>query len=381
MISRLIKFLRQMIIQRGSECRSWISLIQSSLLRFERQKKLLSVFPQRILGAFVAGLCLSLLFAACTPNNSVNTSANPTDKSASNTTQTKASVVRFGYQKSEIIIKSKGFLEKRLQPEGVSVQWIDFPAGPQLLEAMNVGSIDFGHTGESPPIFAQAAGASLTYIAGIAPTPASQALLVPQNSPIKTLADLKGKKIAFQKGSSAHYLVVQVLEKAGLQYSDIQPVSLPPADARAAFAKGSIDAWAIWDPFYAAAERALNARVLIDGKSVSSQGGYYLASRKFATENPQIVKAILSEIKKLEDWSDKNRQAVAETLAPVLGIDLETMKKATARKNFGVVPVDAQLIAKQQKVADTYYKLKLIPKPIDVKDAMLKPEEYAAFSP
>ncbi|MBR8836470.1 MAG: sulfonate ABC transporter substrate-binding protein [Stigonema ocellatum SAG 48.90 = DSM 106950] len=378
MISLLVKFLRQMIPSRKSE---WISLLQSSFFRFERQKRLLSVFPQSIFGPFIAGLCLSLLFASCTPNNSANNSANPTATSATNTTATKASVVRFGYQKSAILIKSKGVLEKRLQPEGVSVQWIDFPAGPQLLEAMNVGSIDFGHTGESPPIFAQAAGASLTYIAGIAPSPAGQALLVPQNSPIKTLADLKGKKIAFQKGSSAHYFVVQVLEKAGLQYSDIQPVSLPPADARAAFVKGSLDAWAIWDPFYAAAEKALNPRVLVDSKSVSNQGGYYLASRKFATENPQTVKAILEEITKLEDWSDKNRAAVAETLAPVLGIDLETMKKATDRKKFGVVPIDEQLMAKQQKVADTYYKLKLIPKQIDVKEAMLKPEQYAALSP
>jgi len=355
----------------------WISLIKSGLLLFKSQKRLLSVFSQPILGAFVSGLCLSLLFAACTPNKS----ANPADTSASNTSQSKASVVKFGYQKSAILINAKGVLEKRLQPEGVSVQWIEFPAGPQLLEAMNVGSIDFGHAGESPPIFAQAAGASLTYIAGIAPSPAGQALLVSQNSPIKTLADLKGKKITFQKGSSAHYFVVQLLEKAGLQYSDIQPVYLPPADARAAFVKGSLDAWAIWDPFYAAAEKNTNARVLIDGRSVNGQGGYYLASRKFATENPQTVKAILEEIKKLEDWSSKHREAVAETLAPVLGIDLEIMKKATDRKSFGVVPIDEQLIAKQQKVADTYYQLKLIPKQIDVKEAMLKPEQYAALSP
>ncbi|BAY10106.1 sulfonate ABC transporter substrate-binding protein [Calothrix sp. NIES-2098] len=340
-------------------------------------KRFFSVIPFPVAGAFITGLCLSLLFAACTANNPNNTTAS----SANNSNQAKASVVKFGYQKSAILIKSKGILEKRLQPQGVSVEWIEFPAGPQLLEAMNVGSIDFGHTGESPPIFAQAAGASLTYIAGIAPSPAGQAILVPPDSPIKSVTDLKGKKIAFQKGSSAHYLLLQVLEKFGLQYSDIQPIYLPPADARAALVKGSLDAWVIWDPFYAAAQKAINARVLIDGTEVNKQGGYYLASRKFATENPETIKAILEEIKALEEWSNQHRDEVAATLSPVLGIDLETMKTATKRRKFGIVPIDSNLISLQQKVADKFYELKLIPKQIDVKQAMLSPEQYAAFSP
>ena len=354
-------------------------LIEYRFFQWGSRKRLLSVFPVPIVGAFVAGICLSLLFAACSANNSAN-APTPNATSAANT-QTKASVVRFGYQKSAILIKAKGVLEKRLQPEGVSVEWIEFPAGPQLLEAMNVGSIDFGHTGESPPIFAQAAGASLTYIAGIAASPAGSAVLVPQNSPIKTATDLKGKKVAFQKGSSAHYMLLQLLDKTGLKYSDIQPLYLPPADARAAFVKGSLDAWVIWDPFYAAAEKAANARVLVDGKEINKQGGYYLASRKFANENQATLKAMLEEIQKLEEWSDKNRDAVAETLSPVLGIDLETMKKATNRKTFGVVPINEELIGLQQKVADTFYGLKLIPKKIDVREAMLKPEQYAALSP
>ncbi|MFQ4141290.1 sulfonate ABC transporter substrate-binding protein [Chlorogloeopsis sp. ULAP02] len=353
-------------------------LTKVRLLSLLSQKKFLSIPPLSISGAFVAGLCLSLLFAACTGNNSVE---NSNVTAANNTNQNKASVVRFGYQKSLILLKAKGVLEKRLQPEGVSVEWIEFPAGPQLLEAMNVGSIDFGHAGESPPIFAQAAGTPLTYVAGIAPSPQGSAILVAKNSPIKTVADLKGKKVAFQKGSSAHYMLVQILEKYGLKYTDIQPIYLPPADARAAFVKGSIDAWTIWDPFYAAAEKSANARVLIDGTGINKQGGYYLATRKFATEQPEIIKAVLEEIQKLEEWSDQNRDEVAGILAPVLGIDLDTMKKASSRRKFGVVPIDENLIAIQQQVADKFYELKLIPKQIDVKEAMLTPQQYAAFSP
>ncbi|MBD2691188.1 sulfonate ABC transporter substrate-binding protein [Anabaena catenula] len=347
------------------------------LFRLDGQKQLLSVRQIRIFGSFITGLCLSFLFAACTANNA----SNSISVSSNNPTPAKASLVRFGYQKSAILLKNKGVLEKRLQPEGVSVQWIEFPAGPQLLEAMNVGSIDFGHTGESPPIFAQSAGASLTYIAGIAPSPAGSAILVPKSSSIQKIADLKGKNIAFQKGSSAHYLLVQILEQAGLKYSEIKPIYLPPSDARAAFVKGSIDAWVIWDPFYAAAEKNTDARVLIDGSAITKQGGYYLASRQFATEQPVIIKAILEEIQKLEDWSDKNRDTVAETLSPILGIDLETMKKSTQRKKFGIVQIDDALIAEQQKVGDKFYELKLIPNKIDVKEAFLNPEQYTAFSP
>ena len=121
------------------------------LPRVGSRNRLLSVLPMPIVGAFMAGLCLSL-FAACTASNTANTSATSTN----NPTSAKASVVRFGYQKSAILLKAKGVLEKRLKPEGISVEWIEFPAGPQLLEAMNAGSIDFGHAGESPPIFTQA---------------------------------------------------------------------------------------------------------------------------------------------------------------------------------------------------------------------------------
>ncbi|QSJ18740.1 sulfonate ABC transporter substrate-binding protein [Nostoc sp. UHCC 0702] len=356
----------------------WIFLIKSTNIQLRNRQKFFLSIP--ITGAFITGLCLSLLFAACSPTPTVNSSSSNT-QSVSNSAPTKANVLRFGYQKSNILIKAKGVLEKRLSPEGVSVNWIEFPAGPQLLEAMNVGSIDVGHVGESPPIFAQAAGASLTYIAGIAASPAGSAILVPENSPIQQLTDLKGKKIAFQKGSSAHLLLVQALKKAGLKYTEIQPIYLPPADARAAFVKGSVDAWVIWDPFYAAAQEATKARVLIDGTGINKQGGYYLATRKFVTENPPIVKAVLEEIQKLEEWSKQHRQEVAQTLSPVLGIDIETMKKATNRRTFGIVPIDDNLINLQQEVADTYYQLKLIPKQVNVKEAVLTKEQYAAFSP
>ena len=165
-------------------------------------------------------------------------------------------VVTIGYQKygNLILLKGHGGLESKLAPLGFRVEWREFQSGPPLLEALNAGAIDFGHAGETPPIFAQAASVPFVYVAYEPPAPRGEAILVPKSSPINTLADLKGKKIALNKGSNVHFLLVQALEKAGVKYPEITAIYLAPADARAAFERGSVDAWVIWDPFQAAAE-------------------------------------------------------------------------------------------------------------------------------
>ena len=151
--------------------------------------------------------------------------------------------LRIDYQKGSIgmvLAKSHQLLEKRY-PES-KISWVEFPAGPQMLEALNVGSIDLGSTGDIPPIFAQAAGADLVYVGVEPPKPKAEVILVAENSPIKTVADLKGHKVAFQKGSSSHNLLLRALRQAGLKFTDIQPTYLTPADARAAFQQGNVDA-------------------------------------------------------------------------------------------------------------------------------------------
>src|SRR5690606_30844430 len=171
-------------------------------------------------------------------------------------------IIRIGYQKygNVILLKNKGTLEGKLAEIGYKPVWSEFPSGPPLLEALNAGAIDFGHAGEAPPIFAQAAAAEFVYVAHEPPAPKGEAILVPKDSPIKSVAELKGKKVALNKGSNVHYLLVKALEDAGLKYTDVQAVFLPPADARAAFERGSVDAWVIWDPYQAAAEKQLQAR-------------------------------------------------------------------------------------------------------------------------
>src|SRR5450755_4358779 len=195
-------------------------------------------------------------------------------------------VVRIGFQKygKLVLLKSKGTLEDKLKAAGYSVVWTEFPSGPPLLEALNVGAIDFGNAGETPPIFAQAAGAPLVYLAYDPPAPQGEAILVPKDSTLNSVADLKGKKVALNKGSNVHYLLVKALEKAGLKYTDIQPVFLAPADALAAFTRGSVDAWVIWDPYEAAAEASTGARILADGTSLVANHQFYFSSKKFLAE-------------------------------------------------------------------------------------------------
>ncbi|CAG2141731.1 putative aliphatic sulfonates-binding protein precursor [compost metagenome] len=289
-------------------------------------------------------------------------------------------LLRIGYQKygTLTLLKARGTLEKRLAPQGITVKWTEFPAGPQLLEGLNVGAVDFGTVGEAPPIFAQAAGAQLAYIGNEPPAPTAEAIVVPKGSALKSVADLRGKRVALNKGSNVHYLLVKQLEAAGVAYSEIQPVYLPPADARAAFERGAVDAWVIWDPFLAAAEKQLGARVLIDGRSadgknVVSNHQFYLASRPYAQAKPDVVSTILDELAQLGQWAGKQPKDASTVLVKETGLDATVLDLAVSRFSYGAKPVTPAVLAEQQRIADAFHTLKLIPKPIQVADAAWTP--------
>lgn len=276
-------------------------------------------------------------------------------------------VLRVGHQKGWLsVLKSRGTLEKRLNPLGVSVTWTEFNAGPVQLEALNVGSIDFGDVGEAPPIFAQAAGAPLVYAGATVPRPALEAVVVPKDSPIRRVADLKGKRVALNKGSNVHYFLVKLLEKHGLQYADVQPVFLAPPDARAAFEKGAIDAWVIWDPFLASAEKTLGARQVADARGVVNNRAFYFSSRDFATRNPDVLRIAIEEINVLERWISKNQAAAATELSGILGLDRSVTELFLSRADYGAAPVGREVLEEQQHIADTFYDLKLIPRKLNL---------------
>jgi sulfonate transport system substrate-binding protein len=283
--------------------------------------------------------------------------------------------IRIGWQKGSTlsIVKARGNLEARLKAEGVKVKWTEFPAGPQMLEGLNVGSIDLGVVGETPPVFAQAAGADLVYVGNEPPAPRAEKVLVPKDSPIKSLADLKGRRVVLNKGSNVHYLLVKALESVNLKYSDVEVAFLPPADARAAFERGAVDAWVIWDPFGAAAEAQLGARILADGTGIANNYNFYIASRPFVQKHPQVLASALEAINETGEWVGRNQAEAAAIVAPQIGLPVDVAAVSISRYGYGVKPLTDDVIRHQQQMADTLTGLKLIPKKLDVASVVWRP--------
>jgi sulfonate transport system substrate-binding protein len=282
-----------------------------------------------------------------------------------------AQTIHIGYQKYGLLVllKARGVLEPALAAKGWSVAWSEFPGGIQLVEAFQAGKLDFGVVGEAPPIFALAGGAPVVYLGAEPPAPAAEALLVPKASTVARVSDLAGKQIVVNKGSNAHYLLIRALAEAKVPYDKVKITFVPPAGARAAFEAGQVDAWSIWDPFFASAQQAAGARVLRDGKGLVENSSYYLGARDFAQTHAAIVDLVLEQIRQTGAWVNANRGAAAELLAPLIGIDKPALATALARSPFGLLPVSDQVLASQQQIADTFHALKLIPNPIRVADA------------
>jgi len=277
--------------------------------------------------------------------------------------------LRIGYQKSSVLItvlKAKGTLEPLLAGKGIKVSWHEFSTGLPLLEALNLGNVDFSaDVADTVPVFAQAAGAQITYVAQEAPSPTAQAIVVRADSPIRQVSDLKGRKVGVAKAAGGHYLLIAALEKAGLSFKDIEPAYLTPADGRAAFEKGAIDAWVVWDPFLSAAKVQSQARVLSVASDTASYQRYYLASDVYAKANPDVLRLIYQELQKAGVWVKKSPKEAAALLAGVWGLDASIVEQANAHRSYKVRAVTSTGLAEQQKIADAFLSEKLLPKRVD----------------
>ena len=282
--------------------------------------------------------------------------------------------VRIGYQKAGVFpaVKQRGTVEAAFRSLGIAVKWVEFAYGPPLLEALNTGNVDYGFAGDLPPIYAQASSANLQYVAAVPTSGLNEAIIVPADSPIRALTDLRSRKIGFGKGSSAHNTTLAALEKAGIPYADITPVYLAPADAAAAFAQGSLDAWTIWDPYLALAERDRGARVLTFAKDVHTTSSFVLANRGFTARHPEAIEKLNRIFAQEAEWADQHRAEVAQILHDATGVELDTVRRTVDRARFEVIPIGEQTIVNQQAIADRFYKLGLIPRPITVRDIVWK---------
>jgi len=282
--------------------------------------------------------------------------------------------LKVGYQKTNlpVIAKKLGVIEKALQPKGISVEWVEFPAGPPLVEALNVGAIHVGWTGDAPPIFGQAAGAAIVYVAALPPSGEGEGVFTKEGSGINAIADLKGKKVLVAKGTSAHNSLIAALEANGLKFSDIEPVYLGPADAAAAFASNEAVAWAVWDPFFAIAESKYKLKVLSRSADVLNVNTYFLANKGFAADNAEVIALTIAALGEAAAWADANRDQVAAAVAEVTKVPLEANQLAVSRAKFGIYPITDEIVAGQQATADRFFALGLLPAAVKISDAVWK---------
>ena len=292
--------------------------------------------------------------------------------------QEPAKELRIGWQKGGVfaLAKANGALEKRLADRGIAVSWNEFSSGPPLLEALGANALDFGSTGDIPPLFAQAAGGDLLYVAASKGSLDGSAILVKKDSPIQSLADLKGKKLAFKRGSSAHNFAVGALRSVGLSLGDVEAIDLGPPDAAPAFANGQIDAWVIWDPYNAIAQQDAETRTLATTEGLVESWGYYLANGNFTRANPHVIADLIDELGKVGAAAQANLDDTVKQISQITGVPEPIQKIVLTRKGAdlgSIATLTADNLAYQQKLADKFFDLKIVPKKLDIASAFWYP--------
>ncbi|QLE57303.1 ABC transporter substrate-binding protein [Nostoc sp. TCL26-01] len=332
-----------------------------------------------VAGSGLGGFSLAYLLGSCS-QQSQNNAANSTSS-----LEIKTKVLRMGYQSAGDLVRNRKVLEKRLDPLGIKVEWLQFAQGPQLMEGMAARRVDIGSVGETPPIFAQVAGSNIVYVVGTQRTPntgRSSVIAVPPESRLTKFEEIKGQEVYFQKGSASHYFILRALQSIGLTIKDIKIKSIPTIEARAAFLEGQIPVWMTNDPHYAIAEKMNRIRVLKDSVGLDSPGSYYIGDRQFAEENPGLLKIIIEELHALDKWASLNRNEVKKLMVTEQKLDEDVAERVMSRRTFaGRRGLSPALIAEQQRVADLFFEVGVIPKKIDIKQALLPPDLYAAITP
>lgn len=279
-----------------------------------------------------------------------------------------------GYQKNGVLLAAKntGIVERALAKlPDAAPSWAEFASGPPLLEALGAGAVHLGQTGDLPTIFAQAGGADLLYVAALPLSGRSAAILLPPGSPVRTVADLRGRKVAYTRGSSGQTFVAAALARAGLSIANIEPVDLAPPDAAAAFAGRRVDAWAIWDPYYAAAE-IQGARTLVTSEGVATASSFILANRRYTERRPEVIRATLDAIRAAGEGYKTRRAELGRIFAQEVGGDARVQMRVAERQDLDYVPMTDAIASRHQALADGLLTAQAIPRRIDVAAAVWK---------
>ena len=295
------------------------------------------------------------------------------DLTASTSAGGKDKVLRFAYTKSispASLAKERGTLEKKLKDKGIKLEWVEFQTGPQMFEAIRANSVDLINSGNMPAVYAQANNTPFVYIAGVSGPNFS--LLVPKNSPIKSLNDLRGKKVAYPKGSVSEYMLYEVLDKAGLKKNEVDEKPLLPSDAMTAFQGGNIDAWIIWEPYITMVEELLQGNVLQSSDGLMPSLGFYNARREYAQNNKEIIDIVLQDLKENGEWMTGNPKEAAKILGEQTGMDADIFEKVIRKAKHHIVPLDEKVIAEQQKFSEGMLQKGFISQPVKMEDYLIK---------
>lgn len=323
-------------------------------------------FLKHFIGPACTGLGMSTLLGNCTSFRLIS--------DVEDTSPNLIQVIRVAHQPlgTFLYLKEKATLEQRLAPLGITVEWIEFSAGLPILEAMGNNRVDIGNGGVVPPVVSQAKGLPFVYVANDTPVPDSIGLIVRQESSIQTLADLKGKTISAAKGSAGHYLLVRALIKGNLTLNDITFVDLPPPDGKSAFEQGEIDALVLWQPFLAQLQQTMPIRFLSTADGLMNDRNFYFARQAFAYQYPGLLQIVMDEARKIGIWAMANPAEAADILVARTGLNPELAIAVTQARRYDVLPLQDRAIEEQQRIAETFFRLGLLPHRIWVEDAVWK---------
>jgi len=288
-------------------------------------------------------------------------------------------VVRIGYQRVGLlkVVRARGSLAARFRELGFEIEWAHYPSGIRLVDAFRSGKLDLGVVGEGPPIFAHAAEVPVVYVAAEPSAPEAEAIIVRRDSPIFHVRELKAKRVAVVRGSSAHYLLIRALEEAGVEYADIALKFAFQDAARAAFQSGDIDAWALGDPGLAEVQQSMPTRVLRDARGLAPNSAYYLASQAFAEAQPELLEVVRVELESVARWAAQNVDEVAGAYAVRLGMQREALG-LSLKRGIGRRLRQPELMASQQRIADAFFRLKIIPRGVSLAGVRWAPDNSNA---
>jgi sulfonate transport system substrate-binding protein len=281
--------------------------------------------------------------------------------------------ITIGYQAGDPISvsKARGQLVKEMKKKGYRVVFKEFQNGAAEMEAMSSGTIDFARTGDTPPITSIASGNKVTIVATGSSKAKGSGIVVNKNSNIKSIKDLKGKKIAYTSNTSSQYMVLKVLKKAGLTTSDVKLVDMSQSAAAVAFAKGKIDAWANWDPYTSQAELKYNGKMIVNGSDVNVNNRDYLLSGKYASNHKSATKLLIKYLAKDMTWANTHKSALITMMSKELKLSKAIVARQVNRRSFAMHAVGSSQVAEEQAIADLFYQQGIIKKNIDVSKDVL----------